>query len=164
MEPASLHGRGMVYVIRSFWTLVGLVLLSFAFTLEFDRGLVGTAFAAAPTAARQAAGAALGNEPVVHITAAVLSLTGFFAVVTSWPVLISLTVLLGRGAVSLVGGSMIGAAAIAVFDPTFLGLLAPTDGPPVSGEDAVAVVVYAAAAMLAFIGLTIAIAPWRRTA
>lgn len=152
----------MVYVGRSFWTLAGLLLLGLAFVAEFERGLIATALAGAPEAVRTAVDGMLVREPVVHAGAAAMAIVGFFVFATSWPILVSLTVLLGRAAVSAVGAVLIAAALTAALDQTFFGLLADPEGPVIDGEGAGAVIVYAAAAMLAFIGATVAIAPWRR--
>jgi hypothetical protein len=154
----------MVYVSRSIWTLAGLSLLSLAFIAEFQQGLLATAVAGGPGFIRGAVEGLFARELLLHLVAAMAALAGFFVFATSWPVLISLTVLLGRVAVSAVGAVLIAAALVAALDQTFFGLFAEPQGPAVDGESGGAVIVYAAAAMLGFIGLTIAVAPWRRTA
>lgn len=154
----------MVYVGRSLWTLAGLLLIALAILVEFQPTLIEAALSAAPAAIRNQAAALLAQEPALHVGVGVVALVGFFIFATSWPILVSLTVLLGRAAVSAVGAVLIAAAIVAALDQTFFGLLAEPAGSRFDDQGGGVVIVYAAAAMLAFIGLTIAIAPWRRDA
>lgn len=108
-------------------------------------------------AVQDAVAAALAQGFLLHGGSAAVALAGFYLVVAPWRSLSDFAALLGRVGLTVIGGMMIVFGLFMALDPTVFGLL---PGARADSEQT-PFMVFAAAALLGFVGVSVSLSPWR---